>query len=96
MVRTISCIAHASLVLAAMPAAYALERSDVSFYLSFEGGLQPEIATGDTEIQCSAGKAEEVPFDPAGLRGRAVKLDSASIQSRSSKNSWSSRSVNRS
>jgi len=75
--RTIPYIAYALLVLPAMPAAYALERSDISFYLSFEQSLQPEIATGDTEIKCSVGKAEDVPFDPAGLRGRAVKLNDA-------------------
>jgi len=76
-VRTIPYTAYALLVLAAMPAAHALERSDVSFYLSFEQGLQPEIAAGDTEITCSVGNAEDVPFDSAGLRGRAVKLNDA-------------------
>ena len=71
------CITIILLWLATFPAAYALERSDVSFYLSFERGLQPEIATGDTEIKCSAGTVESVAFDPAGRRGRAVKLDDA-------------------
>jgi hypothetical protein len=49
----------------ATPAVEALERSDISFYLSFEDGLLPEIASGDTEVTCSAGKLEEVSFDPA-------------------------------
>jgi len=61
----------------AMPVAQALQRSDISFYLSFERGLQPEIATGDTKVTCSVGKAEDVPYDAEGVRGRAVKLNDA-------------------
>ena len=75
--KSLGCLAFGFLVLFALPVAHALERGDISFYLSFEQGLQPEIATGDTQITCSAGKPEEVPFDPAGLRGRAVKLNDA-------------------
>jgi hypothetical protein len=75
--RAIHCIAVGLLGLFAVPAAEALERNDISFYLSFERGLQPEIATGNTQISCSVGKPEDVPFDPAGLRGRAVKLNDA-------------------
>ena len=75
--KSLGCLAFGFLVLFALPVAHALERGDISFYLSFERGLQPEIATGDTQITCSVGKPEEVPFDPAGLRGRAVKLNDA-------------------
>ena len=61
--------------LATMPPACALDRDDIGFYLSFEQGLRPDIAAGETRIQCSSGTPEAVPFDQAGLRGRAVKLD---------------------
>jgi len=57
--------------------AYSLERGDISFYLSFEKGLRPEIAQGDTGITCTAGTPGDVPFDPEGLRGRAVRLNDA-------------------
>jgi hypothetical protein len=75
--KSISCFIMGVLLLFAMSMASALERSDINFYLSFEQGLQPEIATGDTLITCSAGKLEEIPFDEGGLRGRAVKLNDA-------------------
>lgn len=71
------CLALGLLVLSALPVAHALDRGDIRFYLSFEQGLQPEIATGETQISCSAGKPEDVAFDPAGLRGRAVKVNDA-------------------
>ena len=56
---------------------YALERRDISFYLSFENTIQPEIAEGETKITCSTGTPEQIPFDPSGLRGSAIKLNDA-------------------
>ena len=56
---------------------FALERSDVSFYCSFEKGVQPDISTGATKITVSTGTEATVPFDETGLKGRAVKLHDA-------------------
>jgi len=54
---------------------YSLERSDVSFYLSFEKGLAPEISEGKPQIKLSVGSEKDVAFDAAGARGRAVKVN---------------------
>ncbi|MBI4024499.1 MAG: hypothetical protein HY360_05925 [Verrucomicrobia bacterium] len=56
---------------------FAIERSEVSFYLSFEKGIEPDISSGDVEVKLPPGAEEDVPFDPAGLSGRACKLDDA-------------------
>ena len=58
------------------PLAFSLEKKDVSFYISFEKGLQPDIARGKTDIKVSAGTLDDVTFVP-GRRGRAAKVTDA-------------------
>lgn len=54
-------------------AAFALDRGSLRFYLSFENGLQPNIAAPNTQLRFVKGTAKDAQF-VEGRRGRGLKV----------------------